>query len=352
MVKHFDVPVRSVNDETADGLQDARIALVAEFADLSARVQQPSPPADIRRQSGKEQNDHLADLTRESPDAARVVNTKDGASIYFDANDRVTHVRNVDNDWRDITYDSDGKIASVKAYDQTLLVQNGDLVYPDGRLTGMRNPTISADGTYSYTFENRTISIHTDRTRTTTREDGSTVSSDRNDFICEIKYPDGRARSFTYGDSSALINSFTDVDGKRYDYDPNDKSPGRTFRAADGTTIRNLSVKFDGTVEYQNKDTTLSVDYTNGDFTRTTKTAFDFIYAAYVLRPDNRANQDDTFVKNTLQKMTPADRVALAAEYWNQHRRLLSDQLKLDMQDPQKRVNAEAALLLLPDKKQ
>lgn len=369
MVDHSDAPAGSVSslEKPPDGLQEFRVApLVSsqpqkdanvqiekegivptvKFVGVVTRFDQAALPTEMRLIQQPEGN---KSASRETPDAARVVTTRDGATIFFDAANRVSDVQYADGGWRSFIYDSNGQIAAIKDNGQSYFVEYGSLVTEYGALTEMQNPTVSADGTYSYNINGRSVRIYTDQTRQTTRQDGSTVTQDRNTFVTEIKYPDGRTRSFTYGGSSIMFDSFTDVDGKRYDYDPSAKSPGRTMRAADGSTITNLAVRSDGTVEYQNKDTTISVDYTNGNFSRTTRTAFDFTYAAFVLRPGNQANLDDSNIKNILEKMTPADRLALEAEYVRQHHRLLNEQLEADAKDVLKRVNAQAALRLLTE---
>lgn len=398
MVEQFDAPTPATTEKPAAALQEARLAplkdrqvenkngpgvssekdanapLVAagvipqiDFTDASAQAHrqldlQLQSPA-VHRKTGDQQPAAEAQkveqtqgsdrgTVRVNKDGSRVVETKDGASIFIDSNNRVTNVAYANGDWRTFTYDSGGNLTSVRENNQFYRIVDGELVGMDGKPTGRKHPLISSDGVYTYTDkQGSTVSVFPDRIEKTTREDRSTVTKDSNGRVAEIKYPDGRTSSFGY-DASGRINSFTDVDGKRYDYDPSVVAikPGdRSLRAKDGSIVTNIVIQQDGTVQYTNTDLTVSTDYTSGNSSKTRFSGIEIEISAWVLRPGNAANKDNAGVKNTLAGMTSAERVALDAEYNKQHGRTLKEQLEIDRKDPNKRANAEAALRMLSE---
>lgn len=288
------------------------------------------------------------------PDGTKEVTTKDGAVIKSDDKDRVTEVRYPNGDTRTFSYDTTGKLRSYtengKRYDVRDL---GEVWGPDGKSTGMKNPRVGRDGSFTITdAQNNVVTTLTDRTSNTAKGDGSFVKKNADGNVTEVTYPDGRRATFGY-DGWGRLNRVTDADGKEYNYKATLDLLGvirfGSFTAADGSTIDHVSVKPDGTLQYTDKNGKIQTDYTSGNRTTTDKTEAELRAIAAKMHETNWFFTTNSDLKDTLKSMSHQDRVALDEQYKKMYGQSLSDKLRGQEWNPLKRGNTAEALDLLTE---
>lgn len=284
-------------------------------------------------------------------DGTKEVKTKDGAIVKSDANDRVTSVKYSNGDTREFQYSPSGEMVGVIENGRYQMVINGKMYGSDGRLNGARNPSVTSDGEYSFTDKNNNfVTIKPDRSTDTYRADNSVVRQDGEGRVTAVTTPDNKTTRFEY-DSSGRMTSMTDPDGKKFEFNGTSFLGFRSgnFRAADGTTRSDISVKPDGTITYKDQAGKIHTDFSNGTKTETTLTADQIRDIAKELHGTNGLLTDNSRIKEALQGMSNADRVALDEQYKQMTGGSLSDRLRSQLDIPRKRDNSLAALDMLSE---
>lgn len=292
-----------------------------------------------------EQNDGSKTTIR--PDGTRETVFKDGAVAQADANDRVLQIKYANGDKREFYYDNQGKLIGIEENRKKFLIVIDGEILEDGKPTGAKHPFVSPDGAYSVTDKNGNFTTtYPDRTQVLSKPDGSFLHKDANGNVTAIGYPNNTHRTFTYDDRGRLT-SMTDPDGKKYEFNATFDLFGirfGSFKAADGSTRNDVKVGPDGTVTYQDQDGKIHSDFTSGNSTQTTMTAAELRATAFSLHESNWFFTDNSTIKDTLDKMTPADRVALDEQYKEMYGQSLTEKLRGQMWNPLKRESIQAAL--------
>lgn len=394
MVDHLDAPKEPVKAPVQDGLDDARVSIASDNASVraavsrdasgdsnaplvsarlipeielvdEARVQSPGEkqaPAggDKKSPSGTDavnrdgqEGPQSGDQIFITPEGKKVVTRPDGSTVYRDANDRVFGVRYPNGDMRTFTYNSKGEIDAVLDNDRLFTVnKNGELVGADGKPTGLRNPQVTADGTYIVTDSNRGIHFqHSDRTELVSQNDGSTLTRDANGRITSVGYPDGTQRSFEYDDRGRL-NGIVDRDGKRYTFAATLDALGMrfgSFKANGGATMSDVALKPDGTFEYEDQDGRLHIDFPSANSITPILTASELRNMAIMLRATDWAVTSNDTIREAVAGLLPSDRVALDRQYKEMFGESLTDHLKAQRWNPLKREAADATLSMLSE---
>lgn len=287
------------------------------------------------------------------PDGGTETTTKDGAIVRTDSKDRVVEVRYTNGDSRTFSYDSTGKLKSYTENGQTFRVKElGEVYGPDGKFTGLKNPMIGKDGSFTVTdAQSNIVTTFPDRTSSTAKGDGSFVTKNADGQVTEVAYPDGRKATFGYDDRGRL-NKITDANGKTYDYKATFDLFGirfGSFKAQDGSTIDNVSVKADGTLQYTDQNGKIHNDFTSGNQTTTDKTEAELRSLAQQMHETNWFFTTNSGIKDTLKGMSHADRVALDEQYKKMYGQSLTEKLRGQEWNPLKRGNVEQALDLLTE---
>lgn len=289
---------------------------------------------------------------KHNTDGSTETTTKDGTVIRTNDKDKVVEIKYANGDTRTFNYDSTGKLTGYSENGKNYQVRELGEVYLDGKFTGLKNPMVARDGSFTVTDANgNTVTTFADRTSSTAKGDGSMVMKNADGQVTEVQYPDGRTAKFEYDDRGRL-SKITDQNGKSYEYKASFDFLGIRFgswKAQDGSTIDNVSVNPDGTLQYTDKDGKIHKDYTSGNSTTTDKTEAELRETAWKLHESNWFFTDNSRIKDTLQNMSHADRVALDEQYKKMYGVSLSDKLRSQEWNPLKRGNIDASLDLLTE---
>ena len=316
--------------------------------DRVADIQNPAVSSDgtfsFEHQDGSKSNIYT--------DGSSTRATKDGALVAVNIENKVTSINYTNGDFRQFSYDDKGKIAGVTENGKQFSVKDGQLVDSDGKPTGLKNPMIAPDGKYTTEDGKGSIStLSTDRTSVDAKQDGSFVKKDAGGHVTEVDYPDGKSQKFGY-DAAGRLSSVTDRDGKAYEYKATAQVLGiriGAFEATDGTKLNNIDLKPDGTISYKDNAGRLHSDFTTGNSTETTKTADELRQTAQQLHDGNGFLSNGEQLKKTLEALSPADRIALDAQYKSLYDTSLTDTLKGQAWNPLKADNVNAGLVSLSD---
>lgn len=283
-------------------------------------------------------------------DGTSVATTRDGAVVTSNAEGRVTSIRYANGDTRQFEYDTHGHIIAINHNGQYSVVVNGVIHGADGRPTGLRDPHVRPDGTYTVTDENRNhIALYPDRTTNIVRPDRSVISRDADGRITTVTHPDNSSHRFDY-DSQGRLTAMTDPDGRRFELQPTLLNTGvPTFRDATGNIRTNVQVRPDGTVTYHDRNDRIHTHFASGNHTETTYNAEQLRMMARLLYHTNWSFTDNTRIQQWLEGMSHADRVALDDQYRGLYGQTLSDHLRSQVNDPNKREASLRALEMLSE---
>lgn len=383
MVEHLDAPKEPVKEPISDGLDYIRAFASTEASVnpavsraaagdsnaplVSAKLIPPITLIEMRVQTagdGQRLSQSPADVLNQgdvllggkvfkTPDGNQVVTKQDGSTIYKDANNRIFGIRYQNGDMRTFTYNAKGEIDTVLENNRLYTINAaGEVMGTDGKPTGSRLPQVSADGTYIVTDSNRGIHFHyTDRREVVSQNDGSLISKDAQGRTTNIRYADGTNRYFEY-DERGRLNCIIDRDGKKYGFVASFDALGMrfgSFKAHDGATISDVSVKPDGTMQYEDQDGKLRTDYSSGNFTKTHLTISELRNTARLLRLTDWTLTTNDSIRETVAKLSSSDRVALDRQYKEMYGESLTDHLKAQRWNPLKRNAIDAILNMLSE---
>ncbi len=281
-------------------------------------------------------------------DGATELTTKDGAVMKSGADGKVTEVRYPNGDTRTFTYGHDGNVKTYTENGKTYEVRElGEVYGPDGKFTGMKNPKIGRDGAFTVQdAEGGFATTYLDGRSSLAKKDGSFVNKDVEGRVTDIQYADGRTAKFGY-DSRGRLNSVTDANGKTYEYKASFDALGirfGSFQSKDGSTIDNVQVGADGTLRYTDAKGKIHTDYTTGNSTTTQKTQDELRDLARSMQRGNWSFTDNSAIRDAVKGLSDADRVALDAEYKKLYGTSLTDHMRSQRDNPNKRDNVDAIL--------
>lgn len=292
----------------------------------------PDSTSDTNTQSDATNENDKAITTQEVADGVGgASDSSDGSKLERDSRGRVTAISYANGDSRQFKYDEgSGKVSEVVENGKVFTVKDSKLYGPDDKPTGATNPVVSPDGSYSVNDSaGNFVTIYTDRTSSLAKPDGSTLEKNTEGRLTAISYPDGTSRTFGY-DQGGKPTTFTDTDGKTYSYKGGAEILGirfgGSFVAEDGTTLSNLKIANDGTVQYTAKDGTLVSNYTTGNSERTSKSSVELAETARQVRESAGLPWADLDKK--LEGLSAADRSALAQLYKERYGSEITDDLK------------------------
>ncbi len=272
---------------------------------------------------------------------------KDGATVLSDDRGRVSLIQYASGDQIAFSHNVDGQIDYFSRGGKVYRVRDSEIFGTDGQATGDKFPFANPDGTFSVTDAHGNMRVtKLDGTSSTSMSDGGMVERDAKDRITQVLSADGKVRKFGYDDQGRL-NSITDQDGKEYKFDAFIDLFGArfgSFEAADGTKLQDPRLKPDGTFVYETKDGKIHTDFTSGRSTETTMTVDQLRSTAAQLETFNWVFTSNSGIKERLDKMTVADRVALDETYKSVYGVSLTDKLQGQLWNPLKREASTAAL--------
>lgn len=272
---------------------------------------------------------------------------KDGATVYQDDKYRVSLIHYANGEQMAFSYNADGQIDYFTRGGKVFKVRDNEIFGTDGQSTGEKFPFASPDGSFTVTDAQGNMRVtKLDGTSSTSMPDGAFIQRDAQDRITEVLSADGKTRKYGY-DERGRIDSITDQDGKEYKFNATIDLMGirmGSFQAADGTKLENPHLKPDGTFVYETKDGKIHTDFPSGRSTETTMTADDLRSTARELDAFNWVFTSNTGIKEKLDKMSTADRVALDETYKTMYGVSLTDKLKGQLWNPLKQEASQGAL--------
>lgn len=272
---------------------------------------------------------------------------KDGGIVLSDDRGKVSLIQYPNGDQIAFSHDSDGQIDYFSRGGNVFKVRDNEIYGTDGLSTGQKFPFANPDGSFSVTDAQGNLRVtKLDGTSSISTADGGIIERDAKDHITQVLSADGKVRKFGYDDQGRL-SSITDQDGKEYKFDAFIDLFGArfgSFEAADGTKLQDPRLKPDGTFVYETKDGKIHTDFASGRSTETTLTVDQLRMTAAQLDAFNWVFTSNSGIKERLDKMTVADRVALDETYKNVYGISLTDKLQGQLWNPLKRDASQAAL--------
>lgn len=276
---------------------------------------------------------------------------RDGATILRNSEDQVTSVKYPNGDHREFEYRGRELIGVTENGKYNRVTDT--IVYGEGgKAIGLKDPNVTRDGRYLVdNAAGETLSYPPEGGKRVAKPDKSHLFFDKDDRLTYIGYPNGKSRSFQY-DQNGKLNSIYSEEKSFSLKETVDKSGQKStqFEASDGSSLKDVELKSDGTLKYQDKDGKLHSDFTNGKSSVTTRTAQELDWLSKSFHKSDWFYSNGEIAKKALADLSPADRVALDERYKKENNGVsLSQQLTLETWNPRKRDNVNDALSMLSE---
>lgn len=271
---------------------------------------------------------HVTDLPDGTSD---IKDTKTGYMVHLDKDGTVDFVINGRGEMVVVHRDASGKPDKITLdLMHTYHLENGKWVTANGEPAPVENLEIYNDGTVTYVDAATGASVQKrpDGTTIVRQGNGTRIETNARGQVIETESNDlSDKRTFTYDDQGNLI-AITDGDGSKIEKDADGQ-----WHDKDGKEIEDVRVEADGTIHYVNDDDKLVTLNTDGSATVTTMDADDIDDLAHRIGVAGDAYSTFKYVeleriKEQMEDMSPADRLALEKAYEARYERKLTDDLK------------------------
>ncbi len=269
---------------------------------------------------------------RDYPDGSSDTrNEKSGYIVHKDTDNSVDFVITGAGDMVIVHRDANGRPDKVTLdMMHTYHLENGKWVTADGSPAPVSELEVWNDGTITYVdgATGAWVSKRPDGTKAVRQGNGDRIETNARGQVVETQSGNFQInRKFTYDDQGNLTAVISD-DGSKIE-----KDADGNWHDKDGNEIENVTVDADGTIHYVNDDDKLVTLKVDGSTTTTSMDADDIEDLAHQIgvagdMPSMLKYQQLDEIKDQLEDMSPADRLALEKAYEARYGRKLTDDLK------------------------
>ncbi len=271
------------------------------------------------------------DVRNYSDGSSDTRNEKSGYLVHKDKDGRLDFAITGGGDMVIVHRDANGKPDKVTLdLMHTYHLENGKWATADGKPAPVNDLEVWNDGTITYidAATGARVAKHPDGTKTVTQGNGDRTETNARGQVVETQSGDYQTkRKFAYDDQGNLT-AVTSDDGSKIE-----KDADGNWHDTDGNEIENVTVDADGTVHFVNDDDKLVTLNADGSTTVTSMDADDIEDLAHQIgvagdTPSMVKYQQLDEIKDKMEDMSPADRLALEKAYEARYGRKLTDDLR------------------------